>query len=141
MKKTDELRNELKESPSIEDFLLHNKEVIVNIGLSRYLQTLMEQKNMALHQVVADSGLQTYGYQILNGTRKNPSRDKILRIIFALRVTRDEADRILKLANVSVLYEQNLRDCFIIKALEDRLTLEDVEDLLDRHGQATLNDQ
>lgn len=141
MKRTDELKTELKESPSIEDFLLKNKDVIVNIGLSRYLQALMEQKNIPLHQVVADSGLQTYGYQIISGTRNNPSRDKILRIIFSLRTTRDEADRILKLANVSVLYEQNLRDCIIIKAIEDGLTLEDVEDLLDRHGQATLSDQ
>lgn len=130
MKNTDELLAEIKESTEIKSFLAENDEYIKNLTLTQYLDILIEEKNITRKEVINNSELNyTYGYQILNGTRK-PTKDKLLQICFGMKATPDEANRILVLANAGGLYSKNRRDCVIIFALEKKLSLTQANELL-----------
>lgn len=140
MKSTDDLKEALKKSNSPSDFIAENSGSMLNIGLSKYLNTLFSKYSLIKKDIVNHSGLNsTYAYQIINGTR-NPRRDKLMQIILSMHITREEADRLLKLANVSVLYEKVARDCFLIYAIEHGMSVTETDDLLDKNGCPTLID-
>ena len=46
---------------------------------SQYLREYMNQNNIAVADVMKNSGInRNYGYNIINGTRKKPGRDKVI---------------------------------------------------------------
>lgn len=121
---------EIKTSTEIKTFLKENDEYIKNFTLTQYLELLIKEKNLTKKEVINNSDLNyTYGYQILNGTRK-PTKDKLLQICFGMKATPEEANRILVLANAGGLYSKVRRDCVIIFALEKGLSLMQANDLL-----------
>ena len=130
MKNTDELVAEIKRSSEIKSFLAENDEYIKNMTLTRYFEILLEEKNIARKDAINNSQLNyTYGYQILNGTRK-ATKDKLIQLCFGLKATPEEANRILVLADAGGLYGKNRRDCVIIFALEKGLGVNEANDLL-----------
>ena len=123
MKKTDELFSEIKRSTQIDKFLDENKDSISNYTLTQYIDILIKEKNLTKKEVINKSELNyTYGYQIINGTRK-PTKDKLIQLCFGLGATAEEANRILVLADAGGLYSKNRRDCIIIFALNKKLSL------------------
>lgn len=139
MKNTNELLMEIKTSTEIKTFLKENDEYIKNFTLTQYLELLIKEKNLTKKEVINNSDLNyTYGYQILNGTRK-PTKDKLLQICFGMRATPEEANRILVLANAGGLYSKVRRDCVIIFALEKGLSLMQANDLLYELNEEIIN--
>ena len=64
-------------------------------GLGEYLEELLEQKGLKRSQVVHMANLnETFGYQIFTGQR-NPSRNKVLQIAFAMALSLRETNRAL----------------------------------------------
>ena len=103
-----------------------------------YLSKLLIEKNMSKSQVISDANLaRTYGYQIFQG-EKNPGRDKILAIAFAMHLSLEECNRLLTLAHTNILYSKNRRDAIIIFALENHYTLGDANDILFEKEEAVL---
>ena len=99
---TEELLEELLVSPDPAQFA--RKHRIAEKGLSEYLNELLESKGLARIDVIREAGLnETFGYQIFVGQR-NPSRDKVLQIAFAMHLDLREANRLLRIAGVSDLY-------------------------------------
>ncbi len=130
MKSTDELVAEIKRSAEIKNFLTENDKYIKNMTLTQYFDILLKERNISKKDAINDSQLNyTYGYQILNGTRK-ATKDKLIQLCFGLRATPEEANRILVLADAGGLYGKNRRDCVIIFALEKGLTLMETNELL-----------
>ena len=130
MKSTDELIAEIKKSSEIKSFLTENDEYIKNMTLSQYFDILLEEKGIARKEAIKNSQLNyTYGYQILNGTRK-ATKDKLIQLCFGLKATPEEANRILVLADAGGLYGRNRRDCVIIFALEKGISLTETNELL-----------
>ena len=130
MKNTDQLMSEIKKSTEIKNFLTENNEDIKNYTLSEYINILIEKKQVSKGEVIKRAEINyTYGYQIINGTRK-PTKDKLLQICFGLGATVEEANRILLIANAGGLYSKNRRDCIIIFALDKGLSLSETNELL-----------
>lgn len=130
MKNTDELLAEIKQSTEIKNFLADNNEDIKNLTLSEYINILIEKKQVPKNQVITKAELNyTYGYQIINGTRK-PTKDKLLQLCFGLNATVEEANRLLLIANAGGLYSKNRRDCIIIFALNKGLSVVETNNLL-----------
>ena len=130
MKSTDELVAEIKKSSEIKSFLTENEEYIKDMTLTQYFDILLKEKGIARKDAINNSQLNyTYGYQILNGTRK-ATKDKLIQLCFGLRATPAEANRILILADAGGLYGKNRRDCVIIFALEKGMTLTETNELL-----------
>ncbi len=133
---TEELLDELLDAPRIDAFIEgHDFEAP---SLSDYLQQLLEEKDLARADVVRMANLnETFGYQIFTGTR-NPSRNKVLQIVFAMALTLREANRALRAAGVSSLNPRSRRDAIIIFWLDRGCSLQKVNEELFRFGEETV---
>ena len=86
-KKTDKLLDILKKSPTVDDYIENENDNLVNMTLSEYLNKILSDRNLKTSDLVKLTGLdRTYTYQIMSG-RKNPSRDKVIAICFALNMS------------------------------------------------------
>lgn len=133
-KTTEELNHEIKAATDIEDYLLKNRENMLNDSLPRYLRELLTQKGLSRAQVVRNSHLdRTYAYQIFSG-EKTPSRDKLLALAFGLHLTGDETQRMLKISCNRELYARDMRDALILFALERGKTVLEANESLYDHG-------
>lgn len=133
---TEELLDELLEAPSIDGFLEGHE--CVSRTLASYLNDLLEAKRLKRSQVVRMANLnETFGYQIFTGAR-NPSRDKVLQIAFAMALTLRETNRALEAAGVSSLYSKDRRDAIIIFCLDRGCSLQKVNEELYRFGERTI---
>ncbi len=130
---TDELLAELLNAPDPVTFADKNK--LEERSLSDYLQQLLAEKGLVQSKVINESGVQyTYGYQLFTGGRKNPDRDKLLQILFALGCTLQEANRALQAAGKNELYCKTRRDAIIIFCLDHGYTLQQTDEELFRFG-------
>lgn len=133
---TEELLDELLEAPSIDSFIERHNEPART--LADYLNELLEAKRLKRSQVVRMANLnETFGYQIFTGAR-NPSRDKVLQIAFAMALTLRETNRALEAAGVSSLYSKDRRDAVIIFCLDRGCSLQKVNEELYRFGERTI---
>ena len=133
---TEELLAELLEAPDIDAFL--DSHHLGELSLPDYLNALLAEKNLERAQVVRMANLnETFGYQIFMGTR-NPSRNKLLQIAFAMALTLRETNRVLEAGGVSSLYSKSRRDAIIIFCLERGCSLQRVNEELYRFGEETI---
>ena len=136
---TDELLEELRESPDPVKFA--NKNKITHRSLPDYLQQLLDEKGLSRPKVVAEAGLNaTYGYEVFMG-KKHPSREKVLPLIFAMKCTLQEANRMLQAAGVNELYVKDRRDAIIIFCLDHDYTLMKTNEELFRFGERVIGQE
>ena len=82
-KRTEELMQMLSTAGTLETYWAENREELLDVSLGTYLHQLLQQYSVMKNEVINRSGLnQIYGYQIFAGT-KQPSRDKLIALIFA----------------------------------------------------------
>ena len=133
---TEELLDELLDAPSI-DAYVEARDPRPR-SLSAYLEQLLAEKHLERAQVVRMANLnETYGYQIFKGER-NPGRDKVLQIAFAMALSLRETNRALTAAGVSRLYANERRDEIIIFCLDRGCSLQKVNEELYRFGEDTV---
>lgn len=134
---TEGLLGELLSSPDPVKFA--KKHRLADKSLSECLGELLEEKGLARIDVVREAGLnETFGYQIFKGQR-NPSRNKVLQIAFAMHLDLRETNRLLRAAGVNDLYCKNRRDAIVIFCLDKGYTLRKTDEELYRFGEETLS--
>ena len=90
-------------------------------------------------ELIRKSGLErTYAYQILNGTRPKPGRDKILRLCLAAGLSPAKTRKALEAGGEAPLYSRNRRDAILTFALQKHCSVEDTVLLLDSFGETPL---
>lgn len=90
---TEDLLNELLDSPDPAAFASRHKLACRN--LPEYLQQLLDERGLRRPEVVRQAGINpTFGYQIFVGQR-NPSRNKLLQLAFAMKLSLRETNRLL----------------------------------------------
>lgn len=130
-KDTAQLEHELTESDDVKTFLDANAENFRKFTLAEYLKHLLDEKNLSKAQVIRDSELDaTYAYHIFGG-RKNPSREKILSLALAMKLSTKETDYLLYYAGHEKLYVRNEWDAVISFALENQKTVFQTNELLE----------
>lgn len=133
---TDELLQELLDAPSIDSFVEGHD--FIERSLSEYLQQLLEEKHLERARVVRMADLnETYGYQIFTGARQ-PTRNKVLQIAFAMALTLKETNRALAAAGSSALNCKDRRDAIIIFCIDRACSLQKVNEELFRFGEDTV---
>ena len=133
-KSTTELENILNQAKTFDDYLTSEEDNFSQTPLPELLKELMKKKNMSASELIARSGLdRTYTYQILSGA-KHPSREKIEAIAFALSLTLEEVQTLLRHAGYPTLYARNPRDSILIFVLQRHGSLADVNELLFDYG-------
>lgn len=81
-----------------------------------------------------------YVYNITNGNKKHPGRDKIIALAVAAEMDIDLLNRALRISGVNALYPKNRRDVFIAECINRGIT--DVTELniaLHEKGEAPLD--
>ena len=137
-KSTGELFTELKEEKNLEGWRDENRREFL-APLCEYLEKILAEKNLTKPEVIRRSGLQReYAYHIFSGKKNNPSRQKILALALAMDLTLDEVQYFLRYAGQAVLYPRNSWDAVIISAVEQKLSVEQTNELLDGLGESLL---
>ncbi len=138
-KSTDELLKILNQEEEIETYIEENKEDLIDLSLSDYLDDMLKKYNISKNAAINNSELnQIYGYQIFDGKKKNPSRDKLIQLIFGMGLNITDAQRLLKIAGVNELYPRIKRDSIIIFAINKKINITQCDELLFELGEETV---
>ena len=129
-KDTQQLENELSDADDLKIFLAENAENFRKFTLAEYLHHLLDEKNLVKAQIIRDSQVDEGYAQHIFGGRKNPSRDKVLALALAMKLSPKETDYLLYYAGQSKLYARNERDNIIAFALERGKTVLQANELL-----------
>lgn len=136
-KLTEELLNELMFTKSIHKFV-EKEELMDTVSLPEYLGRLLTAKKLKRIKVIKESQLnQTFGYQIFSGER-NPSRNKLIQLIFGMELNLKEAQRVLKYGGINELYPKSKRDAIIIFCINNGADLVETENELYSFGEQTI---
>ena len=101
---------------------------------SSYIKAILDAKGMSTADMQKKSCIdRTYVYQIINGS-KNPGRDKIIAIAIACEMTLPETQRALEIAREGILYPKNRRDSLVIYAINKKMSIMDLNALLEEYG-------
>lgn len=136
MKQTDELLKTIKSSRDLDGFL--DKQEFIKVNISEYLNHLIEEKQFIKSEVIKRSCLdRVYAYQILSGTR-TPSRDKLIQFAFGMELDFDEIQKLLKYNGFAPLYAKNRRDSIIIFAINEKVSVVELNIMLDNKKEKIL---
>ena len=138
MKNTDDLRQELMESPDLDQFLTDNQENFDGGRIGEMLNTLFQKHRISKAALARLSGMsEVYLHQVFAG-RRNPSRSRLLCLCFGLDATVEETQLLLKHCGHAQLYPKNRRDAIILYGLANNMDLFDINDKLFRENEETL---
>ena len=130
-KTTTELLKILANEKNIKNYIKDNTEELETKSLHEELERLLEKYKLTKAEVIKTSNLQSsYGYQIFNGTKEKPSRDKLLALCVAMKINFDEIQKVLTLANCGILYPRHIRASVIINAVNEGIGLQKLNRLL-----------
>ncbi len=95
MLRTDDLTAILKDKHAdIDQYFERYEGELLEADLGKYLCALLEKHGLQKKDLIFASGRErSYCYQLLNGTRRNPSRDMLLAIALGLHFTCDPRPR------------------------------------------------
>lgn len=137
-KNTNDLRQELMQSPNLDEFLSSNEDSFINESIPEVLNRLLNEKNITKAVLAKHSGIsEVYLHQIFAG-RRNPSRNRLLCLCYGLSVSLDETQELLKLCGAAQLYSKNRRDAIIIYGLVHGISLFEINDKLFAEDEETL---
>jgi len=137
---TEELTNKLKSYENINDFLEENQAEFNEDGLQKFLDIMLQCRNMTLPTLALQSGISVpYIYNLYTGRKSTPRKDILLRLAFGLSLNPDEANRLLVLGGVSPLRAKMRRDSIIIFCLENGHSIMDADELLLKYGLAAVS--
>lgn len=138
-KSTFELLDLLRNTSKLTDFMDKASDELMEIEpLHHYLQHIIEEKGLKRSEIIRFSGLDRgYAYDILAG-KKLPSRDKVLAICFAMKLSLEETQNLLKYTGYPQLYIRVQRESVLLYALQHGLSVTDVNMLLYEMGQDCL---
>ena len=114
--KTTERLDKILQSADTGDFSVYSKQELSDElpSLSDYLNEYIGKNGLLVSDIVKNSGLsRDYAYAILNGNRKNPTKDRIIALCLAIHMNLVETQRALKICGM-VLYSKNKRDAALI---------------------------
>lgn len=136
-KSTEELINELQKADDFFEFAKENEMELESISLTEQLEQFLEKYQKPKKDVIKDAGLDTtYGYQIFDG-RKKPRRDKLLQLAFGFTLTVEETNQLFRAGGMSSLYVRCKRDTICMYCLQQRMTVDECNELLYKAGEET----
>ncbi len=138
--KTGDLMNRLTSTESAEDLDHYLEEIRDRYpkDFSSYIKAILAEKGMTIADMQKKSGIdRTYIYQIMDGS-KHPGRDKIIAIAIASNMNLTECQRALEIAQEGILYAKSRRDSLIIYAINKKMSIMELNGLLEQYSLAPL---
>ena len=130
-KDTNELLTALENCRDFTDYYNENEEEFTDSSLAEELIVILRNKKMKRAQVFRNAQISDiYGYQVFGGVRKNPERDKLLRILIAMQADLKETQGVLKRCGYPPLYVKTPSDCVIIYGIMNKLSVTQINSML-----------
>ena len=137
-KSTDDLRQELMETPDLDRFLAVNQQEFRPQEVVTAITSLCREKRISKAALAKRACIsEVYLHQILSGKRF-PSRNRLLCLCFGLELTPEESDTLLKTAGFAQLYPKEKRDAVILHSLSHNTSLMDLNTALFSMNMETL---
>ena len=96
-----------------------------------YINSLLAERDMTAKDAIRALDLdKSYGYQMLNGTRR-PTRAMLIRLAVLLGLDLAGTNRLLQIGGRQPLYPRVREDAAVIFAVEKHLSLEQLDTLLE----------
>ena len=138
MKDTNNLRQELMEAPSLDQFLSENQDSFNRDSICELLNRLFQKRRISKATLAKQSGMsEVYLHQVFSG-RRNPSRNRLLCLCFGLNATLEETQELLKQCGFAQLYPKDRRDAIILYGILNGMDLFGVNDKLFAENEETL---
>lgn len=119
-----------------EDFLSED------LRLQDYLLGLVSKYDMPLTTISGEAGCnEGYLGLLINGKRKNPSRDVLISLCLAMGTTIEEVQQLLKFAGHAPLYVRRKRDVIIWFAFNKKISARTVDHLLEGRNLPVLTNE
>ena len=127
---TEKLLAMLFKERNIELFLQRDESSFLLPSFGEYMTVWCRKNSQVPEKVILRANLdKSYGHQLFSGKR-NPSRDTVIQLAFAIQADLSQAQEMLKIARKSILYPRVKRDAVIIYCLYNRISLADAEIIL-----------
>lgn len=95
-----------------------------------FFYRLLEKNKLTIKQLVYKTTIsQSYLYQIASKKRRL-GRDTAIILAFAMRLSFEETQKLLKYSNNAVLYPKVRRDAIIICCIDSKMTFEQANEIL-----------
>ena len=134
-KSTEELMNILKSKKTYEEFFEEEVGELCFSSVAEYLGLLITEKKLKKSDIIKRSNLdKNYAYQIFNGIKTCPSRDKIIMLAFGMKLNLNETRKLLKIAQQKDLYVRDPRDSVIIFCINKGYSLIEANESLNDYG-------
>lgn len=138
MKDTDTLRQELMETPALDQFLSENQDCFSRNSACELLNQLFQKRKISKAVLAKLSGMsEVYLHQVFSG-RRTPSRGRLLCLCFGLSATLEETQELLKQCGFAQLYPKDRRDAIILYGIMNGMDLFTVNDKLFMENEETL---
>ena len=138
MKDTNNLRQELMEAPSLDQFLSENQDSFNRDSICELLNRLFQKRRISKATLAKRSGMsEVYLHQVFSG-RRSPSRSRLLCLCFGLSASLEETQELLKQCGFAQLYPKDRRDAIILYGILNGMDLFGVNDKLFAENEETL---
>lgn len=138
MKDTNNLRQELMETPSLDHFLSENQDSFNRDSVCELLNQLYQKRRISKAALAKQSGMsEVYLHQVFSG-RRNPSRNRLLCLCFGLNASSEETQELLKQCGLAQLYPKDRRDAIILYGIMNGMDLFALNDKLFAENEETL---
>lgn len=122
----------------IQAYWTEHADAMIDIDLKAFWHELVQRSGMSKSDIINKSDFgYVYFYDVING-KKNPSRDKIVKLILSMQLTLEDCQTALKYCGRSILYPRVKRDSILIYGLVHRLSVFEVSEMLEANGEAEL---
>ncbi len=116
------------------NFFRENEPAFLTLSFPEYLNTWCKKHLEVPEHVIRRANLdKSFGHQIFAGKR-NPSRDTVLQLSFAMNSDYKQAQEMLRIAGKSQLYPRIKRDAAVIFCLNNHKSLVDTQIILNDLG-------
>lgn len=129
-KVTKEMTKKLVSAEEYEEFYEINRENFIDITLAEFLLECMIKKNLTVAQIAKATGTGDYLYKLINGKKKNPSRDILIRLAFGMNMTPEEIATLMRITHFHELDSRNKRDAAILFCLSKEYDLQRTNEML-----------
>lgn len=138
-KSTEDLMRELQGKTAMQQFFDGNRTEMADTPLCARLCALLERYGLEKSAVVTRSQLdRSYAYHLFSGSRENPSRNVILALSLAMMLPLEEVQSLLRVTGYAMLYPRIRRDAILIRAVNDRLSVLECNEMLEQYGEPLL---
>lgn len=120
---------------SLDNYFSDNNDQFVNEDIKAFWENLIAKSGRSKSNIINKADFSyCYFYDIING-RKMPTKDKVVRLSLAMKLSLQECQSALKLSGRSSLYPRVRRDSILIYAIENQLTTFRCDELLSKYGE------